>query len=163
LKRRDREITTRSEIDEVIRRSTVCRVGFAVEGEPYIVPLSFGYDGEALYFHTALTGRKIDCIQANPRACFELDCNVNLVTDNEDACKWTFTYESVIGYGTLTELEDKESKVYGLNQVMRQYSGREWSYKPSALGKARVWRLSVESVSGKRSLPKGAAERGRSQ
>ena len=70
--RAEKEIKDCSEIDGVIRECRVCRVAFARDGEPYLVPLSFGYDGEALYFHTAPKGKKIDCIDANPRVCFEL-------------------------------------------------------------------------------------------
>ena len=42
------------------------------------MPVSFGYDGAALYFHTAPKGRKIDFIEANNRVCFEFEANVAL-------------------------------------------------------------------------------------
>ena len=96
MRRTDKEITCRSEIDEIIHGCQVCHVGFAVDGEPYVVPVSFGYDGVALYFHTARDGRKIDFISANPRVCLQFERDVNLVTSETDACKFTFSFESVI-------------------------------------------------------------------
>ena len=62
VRRDDKEIASRSEIDDIIRGCKVCHLGLAVDGEPYIVPVSFGYDGEAVYFHTAPEGKKIDFI-----------------------------------------------------------------------------------------------------
>ena len=154
MRRRDREISNRSEIDEIIREAEVCRLAFAVDGEPYIVPVSFGYDGNALYFHTAKTGKKIDCIHANPRTCFELERNVELVTHESNPCDWSFTYECVIGYGTVSELVEPDARKHGLNQVMLHYSGREWDLDPPSVDNTRIWRLDIESVSGKRSARK---------
>jgi nitroimidazol reductase NimA-like FMN-containing flavoprotein (pyridoxamine 5'-phosphate oxidase superfamily) len=154
VRRRDREIPTRHEIDAVIRAATVCHLGFAVNNEPYVVPISFGYDGEALYIHTARTGKKINCIERNNRVCFELEANVRLQADENDACSWTFTFESVIGYGTVAELTTPEAKAHGLNRIMEHYSGREWEMSVEALATTRVWRIAVEEITGKRSAEK---------
>ncbi len=97
MRRHDKEIVPREEIDAVIHAADVCRLGFAIENEPYVVPISFGYDGAALFIHTAGRGRKIDCIDRNNRICFELEANVQIKTDETEACKWTFEFESVIG------------------------------------------------------------------
>ncbi|MGD2148463.1 MAG: pyridoxamine 5'-phosphate oxidase family protein [Anaerolineae bacterium] len=150
MRRSDREITDRSDIDAIIRGAQVCRLAFARGDEPYIVPLSYGYDGAAFYFHTARRGRKIEFIAANPRVCFEVEGEVMATPDSEDACEWGFSYESVVGYGTISELTSPDGKAYGLDRVMLQYSGREWGFASSNLDSVRVWRLEVESVTGKR-------------
>ncbi len=154
MRRHDKEITNRQEIDAIIRSALVCRIAFADGNEPYVVPVSFGYDGEALFIHTAKSGRKVDFIEANSRVCFELEDNVSLRADDHDACKWTFVFESVIGYGTITELETAEERARGLKQIMLHYSGREWDIDEAATATTRVWRIDVESVTGKRSLEK---------
>jgi len=151
MRRADKEITSRSEIDEVIRDCQVCHLAFAVGGEPYVIPVSFGYDGVALYFHTAREGKKIDCINTNPRVCFAFERNVKLVTSDTDPCKWTFIFESAIGYGTVTESLDAEERAYGLNQIMLHYSDREWQFDSAAFANTRIWRVPIESVTGKRS------------
>ena len=156
MRRSDREITSRDEIDAVIRSAQICRIAFADGDEPYVVPVSFGYDGEALYLHTAKTGRKLDFIAANNRVCFELEANVSIQSDEHDACAWTFEYESVIGYGTITELESTTDRARGLNRIMRHYSGREWEIDESKMATTRVWRIAIESLTGKRSLEKPA-------
>jgi nitroimidazol reductase NimA-like FMN-containing flavoprotein (pyridoxamine 5'-phosphate oxidase superfamily) len=154
MRRRDKEVPGRSEIDAIIRGCDVCRLAFAVESEPYIVPVSFGYDGASLFFHTAASGKKIDCIDANNRVCFELDRNVKLQADPGNSCKWTFLYESVIGYGAVSELTELAEKTRGLDQVMLHYSGRQWEFNASVLAKTRVWQILIDSVTGKRAVEK---------
>jgi len=156
MRRHDKEISTRREIDEIIRAALVCRIAFANGDEPYVVPISFGYDGKSLFIHTAKRGRKIEFIENNSRVCFEVEANVALKTDEGDACQWTFEFESVIGYGTIIELDSAEEKSRGLNQIMLHYSGREWDIDEAATATTRVWRIDVESVTGKRSMEKPA-------
>jgi len=154
MRRHDKEITSRQEIDAIMRSALVCRIALANGNEPYVVPVSFGYDGESLFIHTAKSGRKIEFIEANSRVCFELEDNVSLQADDGDACKWTFAFESVIGYGTITELETAEDRARGLNQIMLHYSGREWNIDEEAMSTTRVWRIDIESLTGKRSVEK---------
>ena len=73
---------------------------------------------------------------------------------DREACTWTFAFESVIGYGTISELGTSEEKARGLNQIMLHYSGREWKIEPSATATTRVWRIDIESITGKRSAEK---------
>jgi len=150
MRRVDKEITSRKSIDAIIRGSEVCRLAFAVSDEPYLVPVSFGYDGHSLYFHTAETGRKIDCITANNRVCFEFERNVRLIRHAQKACKWSFSFESVIGFGAVHELQSPEDKARGLNHIMEHYSGREWEFDPSVMKSTRVWTIAISSVTGKR-------------
>lgn len=154
MRRADREISSRAQIDAIIRGSEVCRLAFAVSDEPYLVPVSFGYDGNRLYFHTAKKGRKIDCIAGNNRVCFEMERNVRLVKHPQKPCKWSFSFESVIGFGTVHELSAPEKKAKGLNFIMEHYSGREWEFTEADVRNTRVWEISIASVTGKRSEEK---------
>lgn len=156
MRRKDREIPDRAEIDALLLRTKVCRVAFAVGGAPYIVPLSHGYDSEAgaLFFHTAREGKKIECIEANPRVCFEVEGSVAVKEGDERGCSWGVRYESVIGYGTISELVSLEEKEAGLRLTMRLQAGRdaEWTFAPKMVDATRVWRLDIESMTGKRSF-----------
>lgn len=155
MRRSDKEITDMETIHGIVRNCQVCRLGLAVAGEPYVVPISFGFDGEAVFFHTAKHGRKIDMMTANPRACVQFERNVRLVTDDEDACAWTFSFESVIGFGTVVESTDADGRIRGLNQIMRHYSGRDWEFQGPPLDSTRVWRLDLDILTGKKSEHKG--------
>ena len=77
MRRKDRAVTDRAQILDILSRCHCCRLGFQDKEEVYIVPLNFGYtesDGHlTLYFHSARQGRKIDLIARTHRAGFELD------------------------------------------------------------------------------------------
>lgn len=154
MRRRDKEITSREEIDRIIRSALVCRIAMAVQDEAYVVPVSFGYDGRALYIHTAKAGRKLEFFAVNNRVCFELESNVSLRANDVDPCRWTLGFESVIGYGVISELTGADEMAGGLNQIMLHYSEREWDFDESATATTRVWRIEIESVTGKRSAEK---------
>ena len=157
MRRVDREITESGQLDEIIRGSLVCRVAMALDNLPYLIPLSFGYDGTAIYFHTAGSGKKIEHFTANPQVCFEFERDVTLRRDPQLACKWTFSFASVIGHGTISEVLEPEQKEYALNEIMRQYSGRTWLFEPSSVAQVRVWKIAIQSMTGKQSKPKPVA------
>lgn len=152
MRRKDREIESREEMDDIIRGSQVCRIALAKGKIPYIVPVSFGYDGESIYIHTAKEGKKINIIKNNNNICFEFERNVKLLKDPGNPCKWTFSYESVIGFGKIYELESIGKRNNGLNKIMYQYSGREWIFGEDKLNNIRVWRIEINSITGKRSI-----------
>jgi nitroimidazol reductase NimA-like FMN-containing flavoprotein (pyridoxamine 5'-phosphate oxidase superfamily) len=151
MRRSDREITSRERIDEIIRGCEVCHLGMADGDQPYVVPVSFGYDGQSVYFHSARDGRKLDVIAANPRVCVQFERRVVLMPSETEACEWSFAFESAIGFGVVEELRDPESKAFGLNQIMQHYSGRRWDFDPSTLARTRVWRVAIEELTGKQS------------
>lgn len=152
MQRPEKQITERKDIDAIIHASEVCRLAMARDNEPYIVPLSFGYDGQALYFHTAASGKKIDFIEANKQVCFEFEHQVKVIADDDLACKWSFSFKSVVGYGTLSEIVDPAQKEQGLAQIMRHYSQKQWAFNEKAVAKTRVWHISIRSLTGKQSM-----------
>jgi nitroimidazol reductase NimA-like FMN-containing flavoprotein (pyridoxamine 5'-phosphate oxidase superfamily) len=154
MRRSDREIADRAGIEAILRGASVCRVAMIDGDEPYLVPFSFGFDGGAIYIHTALDGRAVACFARGPRVCFEAERGVELVRGGETACAWSMAYESVIGYGRVEERTAPEAKAAGLNVIMRQYAGRAWTFDPAAMAKTRVWKIAIESMTGKR-RPRG--------
>jgi nitroimidazol reductase NimA-like FMN-containing flavoprotein (pyridoxamine 5'-phosphate oxidase superfamily) len=157
MRRTDKEITDPALINQIIERSQMCRLGLAKDNIPYVLPVSFGYDGTAVYFHTATEGRKIDFMTANDRVCFEFEHGVELLRHDSTPCKWSFSFQSVIGYGTVQELTELSEKTAGLNTIMKHYSGREWSFTAADLETIRVWRIGIESLTGKQSKDKSVS------
>ena len=148
MRRNEREITDRKDIDDIIRRCRVCRLAMFDDGQPYIIPLNFGYDGRFLYFHTAPEGRKINIIKGNNRVSFEFDILHDIVTA-EQACKWGAKYESVMGSGTAEIVDDLEAKKEALQLIMRQYGNGTWDFKEEILKKTLVLRVRILEISGK--------------
>jgi uncharacterized protein len=148
MRKGEREIKDRSEIDAVMRKSRVCRLGLTDGHEPYVVPLCFGYDGKALYFHCAPEGRKIDLLLRNNKVCFEVDWLEEII-EHKQACRWGARFESVIGSGTATFLETPEEKRRGLEILMKQYSPMDFTFPDDILSHTMVIRIDIESISGK--------------
>ena len=79
MRRKDKEVTDRNGIKEIICECKTCHVAMVDGYMPYVVPLSFGYkfidDGALeLYFHSAFEGKKIDILKRNNKVCFEMSC-----------------------------------------------------------------------------------------
>ncbi len=151
MRQHKREIQDKALIQEIIAKAEVCRLGLCKDGMPYIVPLSFGYDGSCIYFHTAAEGMKIDYMAANNQVCFELEHDVRVIQDDNAACKWSMSFYSVIGFGTIEEITDHELKIYALNQIMKHYSKREWGFDERIVEKTRLWRVVIGRLTGKQS------------
>jgi len=149
MRRTDREIPNRESIDQIIAAAGVCRLGLSNHDHPYIVPVSFGYDGDKLYFHTAMEGMKIDYMTANSRVCFEMEQYVNLIRNEELACMWGQSFSSVIGFGTVHEITDPPGRLAAMNQVMQHYSGRQWEFDPETFAQVRLWCISIDQLTGK--------------
>ncbi|MGW8186537.1 MAG: pyridoxamine 5'-phosphate oxidase family protein, partial [Desulfobacterales bacterium] len=104
MRRKDKEISDRDEIELIIEKALVCRLAMVDEAEPYLVPLCFGFRNNTLFFHSAAEGKKLGLLRKNPRVCFELDCDTEVRT-GEKACDFSMRYRSVIGFGTVAFVE----------------------------------------------------------
>jgi uncharacterized protein len=154
MRRKDRLVEDRAELQAIFDEAEVCRLGFAQGGTPYIVTMNFGYSWEAefplLYFHCAREGRKLDMMRANPRVCFQLDAAHELVT-GPAPCDWGMKYASIVGYGVLGEAAGEEERREGLDRIMGHYGwAGEGSYAASVLGATTLLTLRVDELSGKR-------------
>jgi nitroimidazol reductase NimA-like FMN-containing flavoprotein (pyridoxamine 5'-phosphate oxidase superfamily) len=61
-----------AQIEMVLRRETIGRIGCHADGRTYVVPVTYAYDGEAVYAHSA-EGLKLRVMRKNPRVCFEVE------------------------------------------------------------------------------------------
>jgi len=149
MRRKDRKITDQAEIEAVLNEAMVCRIGLADGGEPYIVPVSFGYGDGSISIHSALEGKKIALMEKNPRCCIEADICDRLVKGDRP-CEWGMRYRSVIGYGRAAILTDPEEKKHGLNCIMQHYGGGTYDFSKKDLECVTVIRIPLESVTGKK-------------
>lgn len=150
MRRSEKEITQRADIEAIIRKARVCRLGLAAGGQPYVVPMCFGYRQKVLYLHGAHEGRKMEIIRQNPRVCFEFDLGVAIIKASS-SCGWGMRYQSVIGFGRAEVLVDEEEKRQGLEIIFGQYSDRPAQFTEQAVKATTVIRVAVEEMTGKQS------------
>jgi nitroimidazol reductase NimA-like FMN-containing flavoprotein (pyridoxamine 5'-phosphate oxidase superfamily) len=121
----------------LVGRIACCGHGAAGDdGRPYVVPLAYGYDGEAVYAHSAI-GRKIRLMRANPLVTFEVD-------SAEAADRW----QSVIAEGVYEELTDQIKRANALRIVYRPPA-----IPPDLPPETVVYRIRLTSMSGRYEVP----------
>lgn len=151
MRRVDRERADQKEMFRVIDRAPYCHLALAADGEPYLVPLSFGRDGRSIFIHTAQAGEKIDIIKRNPAARLAFECDVTVVDNEVEACKWSFSFRSVIARGTIHEVTSREEKRTALDAIMAHYSDKGWTYPAAGIDRIRVWEIPLTEMTGKQS------------
>ncbi len=151
MRRSEQEITDRGEIDAIIGECRVCRVAMVDGAAPYVVPMSFGYDGKAVYLHCAPEGQKVEALRRNPAVCVEFDILDGVVKEGE-ACSWSTLYRSVIAYGTARFIDEDSEKRRALNLLVAHHGGdSDHNFPQSAVDRTLVLQIPLDRVSGKRS------------
>ncbi len=154
MRRKEREITDRTEIERIIQKALVCRVGLSDGDSPYVVPVCFGFKDDTLYFHSAQEGKKIEILRKNNKVCFEMDIDTKLI-EGEKGCDWGIQYTSIIGFGRASFIEDIEEKKKALQVLLEHYSDKSYEFPEPSLGQVAVIKIQVESMTGKKTVPGG--------
>lgn len=116
--RRKKQLLSEEDTAAVLRRGTCGVLALAGEdGYPYAVPLSYVWDKDKLYFHSAKSGHKLDALRRNPKASF---CVVD--QDQIVGAEYTTYFRSVIAFGTIRELTDDGEKRAAIEKLGRKYA-----------------------------------------
>lgn len=156
MRRKEREVSKREEIEDILRACRVCRLAMNGEdGTPYIVPLNFGYGWKGvwpvLYMHCALSGHKLELLRRDSRVCFEMDCGYELEGEQDIACTYTNHYASVIGKGDCEIVTSPDEKEIGLRYLMQHIAGdRDWKFDPKWMEQTVLLRVRTEELTAKR-------------
>ena len=155
MRRKDRLVDDPGELRLILEECKVCRIAM-MDGEGlYIVPLNFGYeyDGDklTLYIHSAREGRKVRAFRHNAAIAFEMDTGHELVEGNM-ACQTSYRYISIIGNGSIHELDDNTEKASALNAMMEHLTGQTFEFNDKMVSAVAVFRIDVSQFSGKRRI-----------
>lgn len=152
MTRRELQITDPQQILAILDTAKVLRLGLAVDNEPYIVPMNYGYimeDGKlTLYLHSGLKGKKLDMIRTNPRVFIELDCNLTPF-ESEKPCQYGLSYSSIMARGTAHIVEDVEEKMAAMTALMKTQTGRDFSFNERLVSMVAVIRVDVSEYTAK--------------
>jgi len=111
MRRKDREIREKEEMISILQKADVCRLAMSDNDIPYIVTMNFGLGegGDALYFHCAGVGKKIDILKRNNLVCFQADIEHEFFL-HTIACGCAMKYKSVVGMGRIHFVHDVAEK-----------------------------------------------------
>ena len=148
MTRREREVTDINDILQIINETKILHLGLSDEGWPYVVPMNYGYeyvDGKlTFYLHGATKGYKFDALEKNPKVSFE----------GKVACQYGMAYRSVMGRGYGTLVADVEEKEKALSLLMKQQTGKDFTFDEKLVSIVNVIRIDVKEFTAKeRKLP----------
>lgn len=151
MRRNDRAVTDPSEIIGIMARCEVLHLAIAAQPAPYLLPVNFGMepDGMTLYVHGAMEGTKYDLLAKNNHVGFEMECTNGLVLD-EAGHNCTMNYESVMGWGIVSEVTAPEEKLHALDCIMKQYHSEEFPYSRAVAERTRILCMNIQERTGKR-------------
>lgn len=150
MRRKDKEITEFSTIENIIRKAQVCRLGLVNGNEAYIVPVNFGYADKTIYFHSAQVGRKIEILNKNPFVCLEFDIDHELLPA-ENPMDWSMKYRSVMAYGKVEFIESISDKAKAFDIIFAQYSDKIFKIPEVQLDRTAVLKIPLTRITGKQS------------
>lgn len=137
------------QIDELLSRQLVGRIGCIIHNMIYVVPISYAYNGNSIYAHTQ-EGLKIEAMRSNPNVCFEVD-------DHTDMANW----QSVIAWGKFEEITDPGDRSAAIHLLLQRklpvpsssttHLGKEWPFSTEELDKIEgiVFRIVLDTKTGK--------------
>lgn len=146
---------SRRECEDILSRSSLGRLGCALFDQPYIVPISFAFDGdEHCLYAFSTVGQKIEWMRQNPKICLEVD-------DVADTTHWT----TVIVQGRYFEISQGlwHSAIRLRAERLLQERAGWWLPGAATVGSkphthAVLYRLSIATITGRRTARQRQAE-----
>ncbi len=141
---------TNEQIDDLLKKQFIGRIGCHSKGLTYVVPISYAYDGQYIYCHTMEGGMKVKMMKENPEVCFEVD-----------SLEMMATWKSVIAWGKFEEITNKEerskalkvllSRVYPFISSKKMQLGDQWPFVPDDPNEIKgiVFRIKLREKTGK--------------
>jgi uncharacterized protein len=123
------------------------------DGSPYCVPLLYvSMDGRIYLHNTAARGHLRANVEHEKRVCFEVDEPGEVFNYGRFECDSSVAYRSVIVFGTIAFVTDRQTKQRFCEALMAKYgkpdSGRPQAFFPR-LDLITVYALTVERMTGK--------------
>ena len=116
--RRKNQLLTVEECIEILNSSTSGTLALLGDNDyPYSVPISYVYNDGKLYFHSALTGHKIDAINLHSKASFCVIAQDKVVPE-----KYTTYFRSVIAFGKICVIDNDAEKLRAIEILAEKYS-----------------------------------------
>ena len=155
VSKREQRITDHARILELLDAGKVLHLGLCVDNEPYVIPMNYGYTMEdeklVLYLHSAVRGRKLEMIRANPKVYFEFATDLQPF-GGAKPCQYGLAYSAVMGKGIATIVEDTEEKKRAMTVLMKTQTGKDFTFSDEWVSIVAVIRIDVAEYTAKHRL-----------
>ncbi len=143
----DREV-----IFKILDEGFVCHVGFAMDGQPYVIPTMFARVGEAIYFHGSAASRMLRGVSSGLAVCVTVTL-VDALVLARSVFNHSMNYRSVVALGKATLVDEPEEKLAALRAFTEKILPGRWAdaRQPNdkELKSTSILRLPLTEVSAK--------------
>ena len=147
-----RAVYERDEAYKILDEAFICHVGFSVEGQPYVIPTSYGRHGNLLYIHGSAASRMLRHAASGVPVCVTVTLLDGLVLARS-IFNHSMNYRSVLILGTAQEISDRKEKLAALRAMSEHILPGRWDQvrQPSEqeLKATMILRLPIEEFSAK--------------
>jgi uncharacterized protein len=155
-RRRDRAVADEGWIRDLLRRAPIGTLATLADGQPFLNMNLFVYleDEDAVYLHTAKTGRTRTNVDGDGRVCFGV-CEMGRLLPADTALEMSAEYGGVVVFGKAAVVDDEAEATRALQALVDKYfphlkPGRDYRpIQPEELARTAVYRVRIESWSGK--------------
>jgi nitroimidazol reductase NimA-like FMN-containing flavoprotein (pyridoxamine 5'-phosphate oxidase superfamily) len=142
----------RETIHRILDEALICHVGFAEQGQPYVIPINFARVGDSIVLHGAKASRLLRHIEAGQPVCVEATIVDGLVLARS-VFNHSVNYRSVVVFGKGRLVEDEQEKLAALRAVTEHLIPGRWgeARQPNRkeLNATRVVSIPIEEASAK--------------
>lgn len=139
-------------IIKIIDESFLCHIGFAIENQPFVIPVCYGRENDKIFFHGAKGSRMFHALRTGKEICVTISI-VDGIVLARSAFNHTINYRSVVIFGKARELIDPAEKTNALNIITEHIIPGRWSdvRKPTdkELNATSLFSLEINEASAK--------------
>ncbi len=151
-------IEQREKIYQLIKSCKVCYVAMSEDNIPYVLPMNFALDGDAVILHSAQSGRMWETIKRNPKICINWTVGEGLTWQDERVgCSYRMVSSSALVEGTVEFVDDYNEKERCLHIIMAQYSERNFKFNAPAVKNVGIIKVHIDKITAKKFGVKSSA------
>jgi nitroimidazol reductase NimA-like FMN-containing flavoprotein (pyridoxamine 5'-phosphate oxidase superfamily) len=148
----ERAVYDREAAYRILDEGFICHVGFAVDGQPFVIPTSYGREGAKLYIHGSAASRMLRQLKTAAPVCVTVTLLDGLVLARS-VFNHSMNYRSVVVLGKATLVDEPEEKLAALRVLSEHILPGRWddARQPNEreLKATSVLRVPIEEFSAK--------------
>ena len=152
IRESERGVYDHETVYRILDEGFLCHVGFSVDGQPFVIPTSYGRDGEKLYIHGSAASRMLRQLKDGVQVCVTVTLLDGLVLARS-IFNHSMNYRSVVILGKATLVDDPAEKLAALRVLSEHIIPHRWDdvRQPNEreLKATSVLRLPIEEFSAK--------------
>src|SRR5882672_4740018 len=125
VREHERGVYDRDTINRILDEGFLCHVGFVADGHPFVIPTSYGRDGDVLYIHGSAASRMLRNLDQGIPVCITVTLLDGLVLARS-VFNHSMNYRSVVILGTATLVDDSEEKLKALKVLSEHIIPHRW-------------------------------------